>query len=103
MVKQNYLCPIKLDTQMQKPYLPILVSLDIHFQGDGGMLAMMMSFHLFGVMMIDRLNPLPKMVRKFKLQEQDKTQGNDFINHNLGPDAEQRYEMFHHFLVVKIH
>ncbi len=50
-----------------------------------------------GVMFVDGLCPEPKMTRKFWSQEQDATVGNDFIHNNLGPNAERRYHILHHF------
>ena len=51
--------------------------------------------------MLDGLNPSPKMTSKFKSQDQDKTQGNDFIHNACGPDLERRYEMWRHFFGVQ--
>ena len=41
-----------------------------------------------GLIMLDGINPSPKMTAKFKSQYQDKNQENDFIHNSSGPDSE---------------
>ena len=54
------------------------------------------------VYMIQGLGPAPQVSMKFKSQQEDDINGNDFINRSLGPGAVRRHKHFRRFLLHSV-
>ena len=53
------------------------------------------------IYMIQGLDPAPQVSMKFKSQQEDDINGNDFINRPLGPGAVRRHKHFRRFFATQ--
>eukprot|EP00957_Ditylum_brightwellii_P081577 6205836-Ditylum_brightwellii.AAC.1 len=56
---------------------------------------------IFGIFILDGLNPSPQIQRKMKSPMVDKVQGNNFIASSITGNAERKSNSFHHFFAVQ--